>query len=144
MKSKINIYAVFFLLFLIAFSIDYPVCYSNGFGEARGLGYSMPGPTLLYPATDNIDLHSQPFLEFRWERTDLISIDHYEFRLYKGHNTVEDSLLVKKQLSTDDYPFQLDLSSLEVNQVYTWSLMQVYTSGKKSDKSLSSFKIIKK
>lgn len=145
MKDRINIRGVFFLLFLTVFSISYPVCYCSGFGETRGFGYSMPGAKLLYPVTDNIDLHSQPFLEFRWERTDLISIDYYEFKLYKGYNTVGDSLLVKKELSTDDYPFRLDVSNLiEVNQAYTWSLVQVYNSGRKSDKTFSSFKIIKK
>jgi hypothetical protein len=133
----------FFLLFLATLSINYRICYSGGFAEGRGFG-SVPGPTLIYPTTDNIDLQSQPFLEFRWERTDLVSLDHCELKLYKGYNTVGDSLLMKKQLSTDDYPFKLDVSNLEVDQVYTWSLIQVYTSGKKSDRSFSSFNIIKK
>jgi hypothetical protein len=130
-----------FLYIALIFLVNHPLCYGRSLIEDRE---SMPGPTLLYPGTQDIDLKSQAFLEFRWERTDRVTTDHYEFRLYKGYQTVEDTLLLKKQLSTDEFPFKLDASTFEVNQVYTWSLTQVYSDGRKSDKSFASFKIIKK
>lgn len=140
MKNKLRFCLVIFLYLSLILLVNHSFCYARG---GRNFD-SMPGPTLLYPATESIDLKSSPLLEFRWERVDTVWSDHYEFKLYKGYETTEANLLLKKQLSTDDYPFRLDVSSLEVNQVYTWSLRQVYSDGKKSDKCFASFTIIKK
>lgn len=140
MKNKLKfclVVSLYLSLFLLA---NYHLCYARG-----GRNFiSMPGPTLLYPATENIDLKSGSFLEFRWERLNTVLTSYYDFRLYKGYETMQANLLVKKQLSTDDYPFKLDAASLEVNQVYTWSLTQVYNGGNKSDRVFASFMIIKK
>jgi len=141
MKNKLKFYAAVFIFFSIVI-INYRVSYGSVVGD-RDFA-SISGPTLLFPATDDIDLKSQAFVEFRWERTDRFSTDHYEFRLYKGRQAVADTLLMKKQISTDEYPFKLEASTFEVNQVYTWSLTQVYTSGRKSDKSYTAFMIIRK
>ncbi len=137
-KLKFGILVCFCLsLILMA---NHSLCYARG---GRNFD-SMPGPTLLYPTTDDIDLESGSVLEFRWERVNAVLTDHYEFKLYKGYQTIAANLVVKKQFSADDYPFRLDAAGLEVNQVYTWSLAQVYDDGKKSDKAFESFTIIKK
>jgi len=141
MKNKLKFYAAVFIFFSIVI-INHRVFYGGIAGD-RDFA-SISGPTLLFPATDDIDLKSQAFVEFRWERTDRISTDHYELRLYKGRQAVADTLLMKKQISTDEYPFKLEASTFEVNQVYTWSLAQVYTNGMKSDKSYTAFMIIRK
>ncbi len=140
MKDKLKFCLVVFLYLFLVLLADHHLCYARGGRDF----VSMPGPTLLYPATENIDLKSGPFLEFRWERVNTVWADHYDFKLYKGYQTMQANLLVKKQLSTDDYPFKLDAANLEVNQVYTWSLTQVYSDGKKSDRAFASFTIIKK
>jgi len=141
MKNKLKFCAAVFIFFSLVI-IDHRASYGSVVGD-RDFG-SISGPTLLFPGTESIDLKSQAFVEFRWERTDRVSTDHYEFRLYKGYQAVADTLLMKKQISTDDYPFKLEASTFEVGQVYTWSLTQVYTDGRKSDKSYTTFKIIKK
>jgi len=105
---------------------------------------SFPGPYLLSPVTDDIALNGQEVMEFKWERTDLPLTDHFNFKIYKGYCTFADNLIYKEDVSIDKYPITVPASLLEENQVYTWVLIQVYIDGRKTDKSFSSFKIIKK
>jgi len=127
--------AVFFLIFFLGVSSSF-----GGSFVAREME-SRPGPDLLYPTTDNIDLSGKDTLEFRWVKRDQADTDYYEFKLYKGYVTSADSLFLKQNVTLDDYPVNIPLSKLEKNQVYTWVLTQVFLGGKKSDKSFSSFRI---
>lgn len=104
----------------------------------------VPGPTLLYPVTEDIVLTGKDYLEFRWRRSELVMTDHLVFKLYKGYNTVQDNLIIRQDFHIDTYPIKLPASQFEEGEVYTWVLIEVFRSGKKSDKSFSSFKIIKK
>jgi hypothetical protein len=104
----------------------------------------MPAPTLLYPVTDKISLEGSDFLEFRWKRTDIVRTSYYELRLYKGYQTIASTLIFKQRYSRDEYPVRLPASRFEENQVYTWSLRQIFFNGEKSDRAFSPFKIIKK
>ncbi|MFH1398355.1 MAG: hypothetical protein ABIH27_07400 [Candidatus Omnitrophota bacterium] len=45
---------------------------------------------------------------------------------------------------TDEYSINIKSELFEDSQVYTWSLIRVSFSGQKSDKSTSSFEVIKK
>jgi hypothetical protein len=103
-----------------------------------------PGSYLLYPVTDHIDLAGKEYLEFKWERGALAFTDCFDFRIYKGYDTVGANLIFKQRFSPAEYPVKVPSSMFEINQVYTWVLVQVFTSGQKSDRSHSSFKIIKK
>ncbi|MDD5729827.1 MAG: hypothetical protein PHN57_01670 [Candidatus Omnitrophica bacterium] len=102
------------------------------------------GPDLLYPVTDKITLSGKDSLEFKWIARNLVQTRYFDFRLYKGYNTIEKNLIFKKQLNTGENTVKLASSMFEVNQVYTWTLMQVFLGGDKSEKSYSPFKIIKK
>lgn len=111
--------------------------------ENRGLDFH-PGATLLYPTTDNIDLTGKEYLEFKWERFHLVQTDYFDFRLYKGYQTTASNLILKQRFSPAEYPIKVAASMFEQGQVYSWVLVQVFNSGQKSDRSFSSFKIIKK
>lgn len=104
----------------------------------------VPGPTLLYPVTEDIVLTGKDYLEFRWRRPEPVITDHFIFKLYKGYNTVQDNLILRQDFPTDTYPIKLPVSQFEEGEVYTWALIEVFRSGKKSDMSFSSFRIIKK
>lgn len=126
-------------IFLI-FSVFSPFVYCSVF-ERENLD-SFPGPTLLSPTTDNIDLKGKDDLEFRWEITNLGQTDNFDFRLYKGYDTTASNLIYKKQYSVSELPIKISASLFTADQVYTWVLGQVFIGGNKSDKSFSSFKII--
>jgi len=131
-------FAVFFsILFLFTFN-------SSAWIGGRGNYDFVDGPRLLSPVTEDIDLTGKTLLEFKWMQTNLFRTDHYEFKLYKGYDTVESTLILKQSVSLDDYPIQLPAAQFEVGQVYTWSLRQVFLDAVKSDRSYGSFTIIKK
>jgi len=111
---------------------------------AGGPNQSFSGPDLFYPITDDIDLKGKPYLEFKWRRSDFVYTRSYDFRLYKGYQTIASNLILKRIISANDYPFKVESLVFDSNQAYTWVLRQITLSGRKSDKSFSSFKIIKK
>lgn len=99
---------------------------------------------LFSPVTEDIDLNGKVTLEFKWWRVELPWTDRFIFKLYKGYNTTASNLILKQEYSWTEYPIKIPASQFEENQVYTWVLVQVFNGGRKSDKSFSSFKIIKK
>jgi len=113
-------------------------------GGGDSLYANRPGPMLLYPTTDDIDLGGKDSVEFKWERTDSVITLYYDFRLYKGRQATADNLILQKKVYESDYPVSLPSSTLEENQVYTWVVRQVFNNGMKSDKSYSPFMIKKK
>lgn len=131
--------------FLISLFILCPPSHGLNLSIDEGVfSRSFPGPRLLYPVTDNIDLKGEAYLEFKWERSNFVDTRSYDFRLYKGYNTTQPNLILKRSVSATEYPIKVESSTFEINQVYTWVLVQVSFGGNKSDKSFSSFKIIKK
>lgn len=102
------------------------------------------GPVLLYPVTDNVILTGKDCLEFRWQRGYFLEVRYYDFRLYKGDETVSANLILKKKFSLNELPIRLPVAMFEAGQVYTWVLVLVFDSGEKSEPSFSQFRIIKK
>lgn len=103
----------------------------------------VPAPRLQYPVTDKVILTGKEFLEFKWWN-DFMGIDHFIFRIYKGYNMYESGLIYKQNLPSNESLVKIKSELFEDSQVYTWSLIQVVFSGKKSEKSFNSFKVIKK
>ena len=133
-----------FILFLMFLGADMISCPLSLRGADRTREFdSIPGPELSYPVTDNISLEGKDFLEFRWKRFNITRIDYFEFKLYKGYKTVESTLIFKQRFPGEMYPIRIPAGQFETNQVYTWSLRQAFMNGEKSDRSFSSFKIIK-
>jgi len=105
---------------------------------------SPSAPFLLSPASDNVDLTGKSELSFQWERSQLYLTDHFDFKVYKGYVTSQDNLIFKKQLDAYDYPAMVPTSYFEAGQTYTWTLVQVFSSGIKSERAFDSFRISKK
>ena len=114
-----------------------------GIFEANKLVF-LPALKLLSPVTDDIDLGGKDSLEFKWLIGDLVMADYFDFRLYKGYNTTAANLIFKQRFSAREYPIKVSASLFETGQIYTWVLVQVFVDGRKTDKSFSSFKIIKR
>ena len=142
MKARIKlillIYPIFFMILFVFTS------YADTRIKVGINADFIPGLTLVSPTTDDISLTGKDYLEFKWERSGIPATDHYDFRIYKGHDTTEANLIFKKDFPINTYPIQVGASLFSENQVYTWMLMQVFYNGRKSDRSYSSFKIISK
>lgn len=115
----------------------------RGFGMAFSSEDDMCGPTLLKPISEKITIPRDGSLEFEWEIGYIVKTNYYWFRLYKGYGTTEDNLIAEKRIPNDEFKLYLPASQFEDGQVYTWVLVQVFNSGRKSDKSFASFKIYK-
>jgi hypothetical protein len=99
---------------------------------------------LFYPTSENVDLQGKETLDFRWSTLRGSPADrrYYDFRLYKGYDISEDSLIYKEQVSPFKGNLSIKSSFFSDKEVYTWSLRQVYLAGK-SDRSTVSFTIHK-
>ena len=112
------------------------------FKDSIGLFNTLPEPRLIYPISDEIILTGKGFLEFRWWR-DFIGVDHFVFKIYKGYNMYAPDLIYEQNLSSSASSIKVKPELFDNGQVYTWSLMLVSLGGQKSDKSFSSFKVVK-
>ncbi len=139
-KTKTAILFICFIVLASAFFVGKAYCrYGVTLFDA-----DPSAPFLLSPSSDRVDLTGKSSLSFQWERSQLYLTDYFDFRLYKGYVTSQDNLIFKKQLDAYDYPVSVPASSFEVGQTYTWTLVQVFSSGVKSERAFDSFKVFKK
>lgn len=112
--------------------------------EAPSMVY-VPPPVLLQPRSGEVDLTGKEFLEFKWSPHEGAGgfRDYYDFRIYNGYQTVEETVFFKEKLSPDTYQYNIKAEKFRDGAVYTWTMRQVYTDGRKSPLVHNSFKIIK-
>lgn len=123
-------------LLLISFVLT-PSVYAGG-----RRGDSLPAPKLLAPG-DNVDLGGLEALEFRWSpEGDRSSYRHFDFRLYKGHQTVEAGLLLHEEIPAGQTHFAVSRDQFEAGQTYAWSVKPV--GAKKGRVNYEVFKVLKK
>lgn len=104
----------------------------------------VPPPVLLQPRSGQIDLTGREFLEFKWSSHEGASgfRDFYDFRIYNGYKTVEEALFFKERLTPNTYQYNIKADKFRDGAVYTWTMRQVYTDGRKSPLAHNSFNII--
>lgn len=105
----------------------------------------VPQPRLISPSTQDVDLTGKATLTFEWSphEGDPLQRDYYDFRLYKGYEMVEGTLIFKNRVPANNSSIVLSSTMFQNGQLYTWSLKQVYTGSVKSLRSYSSFKVKK-
>jgi hypothetical protein len=103
---------------------------------------NIPQPILKEPIADKVDLSGKSELVFRWSphEGNISQRKHYDFRLYEGYQMIETSLILKENVSANKHQITVSTDTFKANQVYTWSLRQVYRAGK-SRRSTSSFTV---
>ena len=136
-------------LFLIL-SVVLVVCISvPGVSAAmgrRGVGEYVPKVRMMEPRGDIVNLTGKEFFGFKWSphEGNKYGRKYYDFRLYKGDQALGPYLIHKEQVSPRADSLSLDASMFTNGEVYTWTMRQVYRSIGKSDRSFSTFKVIKK
>lgn len=100
-----------------------------------------PIPRLIVPS-DDADLRGKEFLEFRWSSEgDRSVINGYDIRIYKGPQTYENALMLKKELPAAETSLKVESSLFENGATYAWTARS--TGKKKSKTDHSVFKVIK-
>lgn len=78
-------------------------------------------------------------MKFRWTTEGNSTADYYDFRLYKGTQTVESGLLLKERVPRDKSELIVPGERFSIGESYTWSVRQV--GSRKSKSSYSIFKL---
>ncbi len=122
-----------------------PVALGRFHSYRRDVSDHMPAPRLVSPIEDKVDLSAKKELEFKWSPHEGVKfgMDYFDFRLYKGYDMLESTLILKKRVEPGTYSVFLSTDLFENGGVYTWSLRLIYSGSGKSDKAYSSFKVIK-
>jgi hypothetical protein len=119
------------------------VVYARDKDKAVFPGFA-PGHSLYAPVTENIDLSGKNYLEFRWRRGQFTNIRYYILKIYKGYNTYAADRIFMEHYYANRYSAEIPAGLFEKDGVYTWTLQEVFYSGRKGDASLSSFIVIDK
>lgn len=115
-------------------------------GAMAGAYDFVPQPRLISPIKEVVDLTGKDELEFIWSPHEgrPVSRRYYDFRLYKGREMLESTLIFKERVGPHIYKLSLRSDLFEDSEVYTWSLRQVYYTSGKSLRSSCSFMVVKK
>lgn len=84
---------------------------------------ALPAVMLTAPG-DNAEVRPGQPLEFRWS-SEGGSREYYDFRLYKGHETVERGLILKERVPRDQPFYRASPDLFEDGETYAWSVRQV-------------------
>ncbi|MDP8298906.1 MAG: hypothetical protein P9L88_03295 [Candidatus Tantalella remota] len=135
----------YYLIALVCVSILFAGTQAQGFvtGNTLRTGY-VPSPRLMKPSGDVVTLSEGPLL-FKWSSHEGLgrARKSYDFRIYRGYEMVEDTLLFKDKVPGSRHTIEISPDLFEDGKVYTWSLRTVYRGIGKSSRSSSSFTIIK-
>ncbi len=101
---------------------------------------SMPAPRLIAPF-DDTEIQGES-LEFSWDAQG-DRPEYYDFRLYKGHETLEAGMILKEKVPPAQKSFSVKSDTFEAGQTYAWSVRTVGTRGK-SRSNHSVFKVIQR
>ena len=106
----------------------------------------IPPPRLILPSGDVVDITGKDALEFKWSphEGDQVKRDYYDFRLYRGRNMLQSTLVLKMRIPPRQWSVSLKADIFKDGEVYTWSLRQFYTGSVRSRRSFESFKVINK
>jgi hypothetical protein len=104
-----------------------------------------PRPRLIEPVTEKVNLTGKAHLRFKWSTSEsgVGYRKYYDFRLYKGYDMLESTLIFKQRIEPNKNLIDLPVDMFDDDEVYSWSLRQ-RTSAGKSPRSSCSFKVIKK
>jgi len=129
----------FFLCILL---LTTPAFGRGGVAIGRDGDY-VPPPRLVSPILSEVDLRGKDTLVFEWSphEGDPLQRDHYDFRLYKGYSLIESALICKERIPANACTYTVKTDLFQDQEVYTWSVRQVYTGSRKSTRSTSSFRV---
>lgn len=118
----------------------------RGMIGVRGPADYAPQVRLISPVGATIDTTGSGGVLFKWSwiEGDRLERRYYDFRIYKGYDMLESTLIFKAQIPPDTDSVFIKADVFKESGVYTWSVRQRYYGLAKSRRSYASFSIIKK
>lgn len=123
---------------------------SHAYGRAYMYGFGpvdyAPKVRQISPVGMTVDLRGADGVLFKWSwiEGDRMQRQYYDFRVYKGYDTVESTLIYKEEVARDTDSVFLKSGMFDDGQTYTWTIRQRYYGMAKSVRSYASFRVIKK
>ncbi len=108
--------------------------------HAGGKRGQQPPPVLVEPS-EKADLRGKSELLFRWRGERSSEISEYQFKLYKGTQTVEAGLIKAETIAAGTDHFSLPVDLFENGQTYTWQIRG--TGSGKTRPAYTNFKVEK-
>ena len=95
--------------------------------HARNAPDRVGSPMLLAPSGGENNVQGKDTLEFRWQvpMRHFTSRQYFDFRIYKGNQTVESTLIFKTQLPRNAHKYEVSTDIFENGQTYTWTLRYI-------------------
>lgn len=119
---------------------------AEAFNRTIGVGAYVPQPRIIFPRSEKLDLTGKKSVVFTWSPHESRSLGgrrYFDFRIYKGTEMLESTLMFKETVPGDKYKLELDSDMFENGGTYTWSLRQGYKTMGKSRRSIQSFLVVK-
>lgn len=111
---------------------------------ARSLPSDLASPMLMEPGSETVVLTGKDSLTFKWY--DALSHypgkDYYDFRIYKGYQTVADTLIFKEKVPARTFRISVSTDLFKDGEIYSWSVRHVVGAAK-SLRNFRSFKAVK-
>lgn len=121
--------------------------HSSGGIVVGNYGYSdyAPEVRLISPVGETIDITGSEGILFRWSwmEGNRLERQYYDFRIYKGYDMLEGTLIFKTRVPPDTDRIMVRSGVFKDPGAYTWSVRQRYYGLAKSRRSYASFRIVK-
>lgn len=109
--------------------------------------FKVPGPTLVSPVTDTVDISGQDKVKFTWKSGKTpYDVYAYLFRIYKDEDMTQQGEVYSEQVSGLSEEKEVPADIFKDGQTYTWFVKQVNNAAGQlmfSDPAFRTFKIKK-
>ncbi len=120
---------------------------SQGAVAAGRYGYDdyAPQVRLISPVGVTVRVNSGEGVLFKWSwmEGNRLERQYYDFRIYKGYDMLENTLIYKARIPPDTDRVMIGSDVFGVSGIYTWCVRQRYYGLARSRRSYASFKVVK-
>ncbi|MBP7056549.1 MAG: hypothetical protein KBB52_06835 [Candidatus Omnitrophica bacterium] len=134
------------VLSFAAGAIVIPVSSQGAVGAGR-YGYDdyAPQVRLISPVGVTVRVNSGEGILFKWSwmEGNRLERQYYDFRIYKGYDMLESTLIYKARIPPDTDRVMIESGIFGEDGIYTWCVRQRYYGLARSRRSYASFKVVK-
>lgn len=122
------------------------ISYARGHLASSGPVDYAPMVRQISPVGETVDLTGKDGILFRWSwmEGDRMQRQYYDFRIYRGYDALESTLIYKDEVARDADRIYVKADIFKDGQTYTWSIRQRYYGMAKSRRNYASFRVIKR
>lgn len=115
------------------------------YGSGGAVDYA-PQVRIISPDDETVDLTGRNALVLRWSRLEGDSMErrYYDVRVYRGRETLENTLIFSAQTPPDADTVRVPSSLFDNGRTYTWTIRQRYYGLAQSRRAYAVFTVFKR